>query len=206
VRPSKRDVAIARHLSDCSLLSAGRPAAPLERVQRLQFAVNRSTRNFCEIRVQKKRVRLTTVTASWTNELHLTAHGLSDSRQFFDAPAAVNQHNLPASQHQGLRLRPLAGAFIFSPPDPGQSHMAARPVACGLMVRDATQGAWLLTMRVQTRAKSDGLIPRRRVSAVSRDSRIRRAICVPCLQTPGRPDAFLPASPSQGCGERTLVR
>lgn len=88
----------------------------LERVQRLQFAVNRSTRNFCEIRVQKKRVRLTTVTASWTNELHLTAHGLSDSRQFFDAPAAANQHNLPASQHHRLRLSPPAGAFIFSRP------------------------------------------------------------------------------------------
>jgi hypothetical protein len=37
------------------------------------------------------------------------------------------------------------------------------------MVRDAAQGAHLLTMRVYNRTKIDDLIPMRRVSAVSRD-------------------------------------
>jgi len=67
--------------------------------------------------------------------------------------------------------------IVFHLPACGRAIAYQRSTSpCGLMVRDATQAAWLLTVRVQTRAKDDGLIPRRRVSAVSRDSRISKAM------------------------------
>ena len=95
----------------------------LERVQRLQFTVNRSTRSFCEIRVQKRRVRLTMGTASWTNELQLTAHGLSDSRQFFDALAAANQHNSLLRSAVASACVRSQGVFVSSASDPWDAPM-----------------------------------------------------------------------------------